>query len=158
MASHPSAPGPVTSLPQGVVTLADHEQHARLTIDEPTWAYLFGAAADELTLAHNIEAWRERTLLPRVLKPLAGGGTRVRLVGRTLAQGDVFGTIESVKAVSELFTPVGGEVVAVNTDLPNKPEVVNTDPHGTWMVKIAIANPDEAASLLSSDQYEQILK
>jgi glycine cleavage system H protein len=79
-------------------------------------------------------------------------------VGRTLAQGDVFGTIESVKAVSELFSPVSGEVVEVNGDLANKPEVVNSDPHGTWMVKIAIANPGEAGSLLSSSQYEELVK
>lgn len=79
-------------------------------------------------------------------------------VGRTLAQGDVFGTIESVKAVSELFSPVSGEVVAVNTDLPNAPEVVNSDPHGTWMVKIALANPDEASALLTSVQYEELAK
>jgi glycine cleavage system H protein len=79
-------------------------------------------------------------------------------VGRTLAQGDVFGTIESVKAVSELFSPVSGEVVAVNTDLPNAPEVVNSDPHGTWMVKIALANPDEASTLLTSVQYEELAK
>lgn len=79
-------------------------------------------------------------------------------VGRALAQGDVFGTIESVKAVSELFSPVSGEVVEVNGDLSNKPEVVNSDPHGAWMVKIAIASPGEADSLLSSSQYEELVK
>lgn len=79
-------------------------------------------------------------------------------VGRTLAQGEVFGTIESVKAVSELFSPVSGEVVAVNTDLPNTPEVVNSDPHGTWMVKIALSKPDEASTLLTSVQYEELAK
>ena len=79
-------------------------------------------------------------------------------VGRTLARGDVFGTIESVKAVSELFTPVSGEVTAVNADLSGTPEVVNTDPHGTWMVKIAMASPDEAGALLSREQYEQLVK
>jgi glycine cleavage system H protein len=79
-------------------------------------------------------------------------------VGRTLAQGDVFGTIESVKAVSELFSPVSGEVVAVNADLPNSPEVVNSNPHGTWMVKLEVTNPAEAASLLTSAQYEELVK
>lgn len=79
-------------------------------------------------------------------------------VGRTLAQGEVFGTIESVKAVSELFSPVSGEVVAVNADLPNKPEVVNSEPHGTWMIKIAVAKPDEIAGLLTSVQYEELAK
>lgn len=79
-------------------------------------------------------------------------------VGRTLAQGDVFGTIESVKAVSELFSPVSGEVVAINADLPNSPEVVNSNPHGTWMVKLKVTNPAEAASLLTSAQYEELVK
>lgn len=79
-------------------------------------------------------------------------------VGRTLAQGDVFGTIESVKAVSELFSPVSGEVVAVNTDLSNTPEVVNAKPHETWMVKIALSKPDEASTLLTSVQYEELAK
>lgn len=79
-------------------------------------------------------------------------------VGRTLAQGDVFGTIESVKAVSELFSPLTGQVVAVNSDLSGKPEVVNSDPHGTWMIKVALSNPDEAAGLLTSVQYEELAK
>ena len=72
-------------LPEGVVTLADHERHARGVMDAPTWAYLCGAAADELTLSRNGEAWRRLELLPRVLRPLAGGHTRVDLLGRTLA-------------------------------------------------------------------------
>lgn len=79
-------------------------------------------------------------------------------VGRTLAQGDVFGTIESVKAVSELFSPVSGQVAAVNADLSGKPEVVNSDPHGTWMIKLTLSQPDEAAGLLTSVQYEELAK
>ncbi len=79
-------------------------------------------------------------------------------VGRTLAQGDVFGTIESVKAVSELFSPLSGQVVAVNSDLSGKPEVVNSEPHATWMIKLALSNPDEAAGLLTSVQYEELAK
>jgi glycine cleavage system H protein len=79
-------------------------------------------------------------------------------VGRTLAQGEVFGTIESVKAVSELFAPVSGEVVAVNADLTGKPEAVNTDPHASWMIKVRIANPADTAALLSSEQYEALTK
>jgi glycine cleavage system H protein len=79
-------------------------------------------------------------------------------VGRTLAQGEVFGTIESVKAVSELFSPVSGEVVAVNTDLPNKPEVVNTEPHATWMIKVRVADAAETSALLSSAQYGELIK
>ena len=79
-------------------------------------------------------------------------------VGRTLTQGEVFGTIESVKAVSELFSPVSGEVTAVNADLPNKPEVVNTEPHTTWMIRVKVSSPEEASALLSRDQYEALIK
>jgi glycine cleavage system H protein len=79
-------------------------------------------------------------------------------VGRTLSQGEVFGTIESVKAVSELFSPVTGEVVAVNADLPNRPEAVNTEPHGTWMIRVRVAKSDEASALLTSAQYEALIK
>ncbi len=79
-------------------------------------------------------------------------------VGRSIAQGEVFGTIESVKAVSELFAPVGGEVVEVNTALAQKPEVVNTDPHGAWMVRLKVANPDEATGLLGSEAYAELVK
>jgi len=79
-------------------------------------------------------------------------------VGKTFAQGEVFGTIESVKAVSELFCPMGGEVVAVNGDLGQHPEQVNTDPHGAWMIKMRVSNPAEAASLLDSAHYEELVK
>ena len=65
-------------------------------------------------------------------------------VGPPLTQGQSFGTIESVKAVSELFAPVSGEVVEVNPALKDKPELVNREPHDTWMVAIKLANPAEA--------------
>lgn len=78
--------------------------------------------------------------------------------GKSVAQGDVLGTIESVKAVSELFSPLSGEVVEVNPDLPNKPELLNSDPHGTWMVKLTVSSPDEVAALLSSTQYDELVK
>ena len=74
-------------------------------------------------------------------------------VGRQVKAGEVFGTIESVKAVSELFAPMSGEVTAVNTALTEKPETVNSDPHGSWMVVIRIAKPAEGAELLNHDQY-----
>ena len=79
-------------------------------------------------------------------------------VGRTLAQGEVFGTIESVKAVSELFSPVSGEVTAINEALSSKPEVVNTEPHATWMIRITVSRPDETGALLSSADYESLIK
>jgi glycine cleavage system H protein len=79
-------------------------------------------------------------------------------VGRTLKQGESFGTIESVKAVSELFSPVSGEVVAVNTDLANHPDHVNSKPHDTWMIRLKVANAAETSSLLDSNAYEALTK
>jgi len=79
-------------------------------------------------------------------------------VGAKLKQGQSFGTIESVKAVSELYSPVTGEVVQVNTALKDKPETVNKDPHGSWMVAIKLTNPDEAGGLLDATQYQDLVK
>jgi len=76
-------------------------------------------------------------------------------VGRVLAQGEVFGTIESVKAVSELFSPVAGEVVAVNEALTSAPEQVNSDPHGAWIIRVRPSNPADLDSLLDAAAYEQ---
>lgn len=75
----------VESLPPGIVNLADHEAQARTRLDAQTWAYFSGGAADELTLRANRAAWDRLELWPRVLRPLAGGHTRVELLGRTLA-------------------------------------------------------------------------
>ena len=77
-------------------------------------------------------------------------------VGRTVRKGEVFGTIESVKAVSELFSPVGGEITEVNTALAERPDAVNTDPHGSWMVKIRVADPSEGGDLLDAGQYTEL--
>ncbi len=79
-------------------------------------------------------------------------------VGRTFSKGDVFGTIESVKAVSELFCPVGGEVTDVNSKLAEKPEAVNSDPHGSWMIVLNPANAGDAADLLDAAQYTDLTK
>jgi len=79
-------------------------------------------------------------------------------VGRTLAQGDVFGTIESVKAVSELFSPMSGEVIAVNTALSDKPELVNADPLAAWIIKVRPSNNGELASLLDAQQYAELTR
>ena len=78
-------------------------------------------------------------------------------VGSTITAGQVFGTIESVKAVSELFAPVTGEVVAANGDLKDRPDQVNSKPHETWMVKVKLANPGEAASLMDTAAYEALI-
>jgi glycine cleavage system H protein len=79
-------------------------------------------------------------------------------VGARLKQGQSFGTIESVKAVSELYAPVGGEVVEVNGTLKDKPESVNADPHGSWMIVVKIADTTEAGALLDAAQYQALLK
>src|SRR5437773_8880213 len=69
-------------------------------------------------------------------------------VGVKLKQGQSFGTIESVKAVSELYSPVSGEVVEVNSALKDKPEVVNKDPHASWMIVVKLTNAAETSALL----------
>jgi glycine cleavage system H protein len=66
-----------------------------------------------------------------------------------------FGTVESVKAVSDLFAPASGTVVAVNEDLTSAPEKINTDAHGSWMIKIKLKNPAEVNGLMSSADYEK---
>ena len=78
-------------------------------------------------------------------------------VGRKVAAGESFGSIESVKAVSELFAPMSGEVMAVNDALKNRPEVVNSDPHGTWMIKVRLASPTDSGALLDAEQYQRHL-
>ncbi len=79
-------------------------------------------------------------------------------VGATITAGQVFGTIESVKAVSELFAPVTGEVVAANGDLKDRPDHVNSKPHETWMVKVKLANQADAASLMDAAAYEVLIQ
>jgi glycine cleavage system H protein len=79
-------------------------------------------------------------------------------VGAVVTQGQPFGTIESVKAVSELFAPVSGEVVEVNDGLKDKPELVNSDPHGAWMVAIKLASPAQAGELLDAAAYTDLIK
>ena len=79
-------------------------------------------------------------------------------IGTSLAQGQAFGTIESVKAVSELFSPVSGEVVEINDRLKDAPETVNSDPHGTWMVAIRLSQPGEAEALLDNAAYANLVK
>jgi glycine cleavage system H protein len=78
-------------------------------------------------------------------------------VGRKVTEGESFGSIESVKAVSELFAPMTGEVVEVNDHLKQHPEVVNSDPHGTWMIKVKLAQPTNSGALLDSSQYQSLL-
>jgi len=79
-------------------------------------------------------------------------------VGAKLKLGQSFGTIESVKAVSELYAPVSGEVVDVNASLKDKPETVNANPHGSWMIAVKLTNPSESGGLLDAAQYQDLLK
>jgi len=75
-------------------------------------------------------------------------------VGAKFGKHDVFGTIEAVKAVSELFAPIAGEVVAINDRLDKEPALVNTDPYGAgWMIKVKPTNPSESDALLTADAY-----
>ena len=78
--------------------------------------------------------------------------------GQEVKQLSSFGTVESIKAVSELYSPVTGEVVEVNSALKDKPELVNKDPHASWMVVIKLTNPGEADALLDAAQYQQLVK
>ena len=78
-------------------------------------------------------------------------------VGRNLAQSATFGVVESVKAVSDLFAPVGGEVTEANADLAGQPEVVNGDPYGAgWMIRVRIADPAQLDELLDADAYDAL--
>jgi glycine cleavage system H protein len=80
-------------------------------------------------------------------------------VGATLAKGEEFGTVESVKAVSELFMPIGGEVLAVNTALEDAPENVNSSPYDQgWMLEIKPSDPGEMDALMTKDAYLEMLK
>jgi glycine cleavage system H protein len=78
-------------------------------------------------------------------------------VGAELTAGKTFGTVESVKAVSDLFAPASGTVTEVNADLATSPEKVNKDAHGSWMVKVRLKDPSELESLLSAADYEKFV-
>jgi glycine cleavage system H protein len=82
----------------------------------------------------------------------------IETVGETLAKEEVFGTIEAVKTVSDMFMPVSGEILELNPALEETPDVVNKDPYGKgWMVKIKITDPSQTASLLTAEQYTALL-
>ena len=82
----------------------------------------------------------------------------VETVGDTLPQDTIFGTVEAIKTVSDLFMPVSGEVIAFNEPLIRKPEVVNADPYGEgWMIQIAMSAPEEWDTLLTAEEYRQLI-
>lgn len=78
--------------------------------------------------------------------------------GETVAKEEVFGTVEAVKTVSDLFMPVGGEVLEVNPELEDKPELVNEDAYGKgWLIKVSVNDPSELDSLVSAEEYQQTI-
>ena len=82
----------------------------------------------------------------------------VETLDQTLDKDEVFGTVEAVKTVSDLFLPLSGEIIAFNDDLESAPETVNSDPYGAgWMIKVKIANPAEIEELLSDASYKELI-
>ena len=80
-------------------------------------------------------------------------------VGANVAQGDTFGSVESVKAVSDLYSPISGEVTAINDVLSSAPEKLNADPHGeAWLIKVKLAKPEEIQKLLSAEDYQSYIE
>ena len=83
----------------------------------------------------------------------------VESIGKALSAGDVFGTVEAVKTVSDLFLPLSGTVTELNPKLASSPELVNTDPYGEgWMIKMKVDNAGDAGSLMKSDAYTSLVK
>ena len=124
--------------------MANYPQDLKYTKDHE-WVRIEGNQATV-----GITAFAQESLGDVVYVELPAEGTK-------LTAGQVFGTIESVKAVSELFAPVAGEVVEVNSGLKDKPENVNGKPHETWMVKVKLSNATDAAGLLDAAAYEALL-
>ncbi|WP_330442608.1 glycine cleavage system protein GcvH [Flavobacterium sp. C4GT6] len=82
----------------------------------------------------------------------------VDTLDQALDKDEVFGTVEAVKTVSDLFLPLSGEIIEFNDSLETTPETVNSDPYGDgWMVKVKISNPEEESELLTSDQYKELI-
>jgi glycine cleavage system H protein len=79
-------------------------------------------------------------------------------VGDKVEKGKVFGSVESVKAVSDLYSPVTGTVTAINEELTSSPEKINTDAHTAWIMKVELSDPGEADSLLNAEDYETFIK
>ena len=79
-------------------------------------------------------------------------------VGSSVEKGKVFGSVESVKAVSDLYSPVSGKVTAINEELTSSPEKINTEAHSAWIMKVEVANAADASDLLSKDAYETYIK
>lgn len=82
----------------------------------------------------------------------------IESLGQTLDREAVFGSVEAVKTVSDLYLPVAGEIIEVNEQINSNPELVNSDPYGEgWMVKVRVANPSDREGLLSADEYKKLI-
>lgn len=82
----------------------------------------------------------------------------VETLDQTLEQDEIFGTVEAVKTVSDLFLPLAGEIIAFNDSLESEPEKVNSDPYGEgWMIKIKVSNPEDYNALLTSEEYQALI-
>ena len=82
----------------------------------------------------------------------------VNIIGKTLAEGEVFGTVEAVKTVSDLFLPVAGTILELNAALGKQPELVNNDPYGDgWMIKLKVSNPADLDALLDAAAYSNLV-
>ena len=119
--------------------------HLRYTKDHE-WVHLEGNSA-----TIGITDYAQRELGDIVF-------VEVESIGKPLEAGAVFGTVEAVKTVSDLFLPVGGKITELNPALSNSPELVNNDPYGEgWMVKMTVNNPADVASLLDAAGYESLV-
>jgi glycine cleavage system H protein len=125
--------------------MADYPADLRYT-REHEWARV-----EDKRARVGITAYAQEQLGDVVFVELPKAGTKV-------TQMQPFGVVESVKAVSDLYAPLSGEVVEVNPELAKKPELVNQDPYGqAWMIVIALANPQEADTLLTAQEYQEFL-
>ena len=79
-------------------------------------------------------------------------------LGGAIKQGETFGSVESVKAVSDIFAPVSGEVVEINPVVGHSPEVLNHDPHGSWLIRVRMTAPEEMAGLLGGSEYQKYVE
>lgn len=79
-------------------------------------------------------------------------------IGSVLKAGDVLGVVESVKAVSDVYTPIGGKILEINEEIIDAPEKINEDPYASWMIKLEITNKEEIESLFTKEQYEEMIK
>ncbi len=78
----------------------------------------------------------------------------INTTGQSLAEGEIFGSVEAVKTVSDLFLPVAGTVLEVNSSLNSSPELVNSDPYGAWIIKLEVNNPTDLDALMDADAYQ----